>query len=365
MVFPIKNNKIVLSRSGRSGYCDHPKYIVEEIFKRDKEYDLVWLVDSLENIVDMPKYVRVVRNHSLKSIYELATARIWIDVIRKYSYVVKRSNQYYIQLWHGFGPKNVFKDGEKIPLLQRKSYLRDSRLADLYVSNNKLLSSIYRNDFWYDGVILESGFPRNDILLADSDKVTRLRNKLGIKDGIKIVMYAPTFRLDMNVEWNSLDYLGLISFLSHRFSSEWVVLLRLHPMIADKVSLFLKENKNLIDVSNYIDMQHLLLISDVLITDYSSCMFDFSVLRRPCFLYVPDIGDVDTKQGFCIQPENLPFPRAHSNEELQTIIENFDEESYVKTLNEYLDSIGMCDNGTASKAVVDWIEEKINANKKE
>lgn len=367
-IFPIRNNKILFSNYTGKGYGDNLKYIADYLIQQKKDYMLIWTVHAGDRyIFELPDDIITVRSGSLRELYHQTTSRVWIDNVRKLGDTRKRKSQIYIQTWHGFGPKRYLDGKNSVVKSQIRALQHDSDISDLFISNNTLLTKLYRDDFWYSGEVLQCGFPRNDILFVESnvDINRKVRDRLNLPLDKKIFLYAPTFRENLALSAYNINYSACLKSMSEVFGGDWIALIRLHHIISDQASDIHVDNIHVFDASHYLDMQELLLVSDVLITDYSSCMFDFALTRKPCFLYHPDVKEYDDTRGFCIQPEELPFPRAHSNEELQTIIENFDEESYVKTLNEYLDSIGMCDNGTASKAVVDWIEEKINANKKE
>ena len=364
-ICPVKDNKIMFSNYTGKGYGDNPKYIAEYILKNKIEYKLIWQIHpDYKMNSELPENIITVKPNSLRALYHQATARIWIDNVRKLGDTRKRKKQLYIQTWHGFGPKGCHDLKNSIVKSQIRALKHESNISDLFISNNNYLTKLYREEFWYTGEILQKGFPRNDILFITNkrDIEKKVREILNIPYNKKIILYAPTFREDLSLSTYNINYSICLKTLANKFDGEWIALIRLHHAVAENSPEINIDNVQTFDASHYLDMQELLLVSDVLITDYSSCMFDFALTKKPCFLYHPDVKDYDDTRGFCIQPEDLPFPRAHSNEELQQIIENFDEESYVMTLNKYLDSIGMCDNGTASKAVVDWIEGKINQN---
>lgn len=358
----IDQNKIVINNHGR-GYNDHAKYIVEEMNKKGKNYDIVWLVNDDSSRGEFPDNVRLVNLSDFKAIYELATAKIWIDNAEKRLSALKRNGQYFIQTWHGFGPKKVVVNdsfmGHEVRLLIK----HNAKIIDLYLSNNQLLSQIYHSDFKYNGDILCKGFPRNDIFFKSNsdDIIKKVTSAFSLSKEQHIVLYAPTYREDNDLTTYNIDFENILTSLKNRYGGEWVFLLRLHPVIAALSKEFCANNPSIIDASRYLDMQELLLASDILITDYSSCMFDFALTKRPCILYHPDVNEYNDVRGFCIQPEDLPFPRAHSVAELLKTIEDFDQEKYERILNECFERYHMVDNGTASCAVIEWIDQKINS----
>ena len=365
-IFPIHHNKVILFNYNGKGYGDNTKYLVEEILMRDVSFDMVWLISS-DSISpsQFPKQIRLVKYYSLRSFYELATATYWINNNRMEGYVRKRKGQKYIQTWHGgFALKKVEADVPDSPKWYVRAGKMDSKMANVFVSGSEIQSKIYRSAFEYSGPILEVGYPRNDFLviperlLATKDSMySRLQHDKGILGNKKILLYAPTFRKDLLYSDLNPEFAKWLNALSDRFSGEWIVLLRLHPNIIKTINTSsLCDNISVFDVSTYPDMQELLAVSDVLVTDYSSCMFDFGLTKRPCFLYAPDVETyASDDRGFYIQLSELPFPLYKSNEELMSGIESFDSEEYQNNLSAFYEKYGSFEKGDASKKVVDWI----------
>jgi CDP-glycerol glycerophosphotransferase len=173
---------------------------------------------------------------------------------------------------------------------------------------------------------------------------------------VKIVLYAPTFRENRSIQPYKLNWNIILESFKNLFKDDNViVLLRLHPgMIGTFVFDLLDENF-MKDVTNYPDMQELLSVSDVLITDYSSTMFDFALLGKKCFIYASDYDKYD--RGFYFSIKKLPFPFASTQKELIYNVDNFDIKSYKKGIDKFFnDYIGpIYDNGCASKEVYYWM----------
>ena len=360
-LFKIHPNKIVISNIHGRGYSDHPKYILEEINQQSHEWDIVWILNGSRTDSELPQNIRTVKENSLKSFYELATAKLWIDNAEKRLFVLKRKGQYYLQTWHGFGPKKT-ADRESIAGHRVEVHLKhNAKMIDAYVSNNELLSSIYRDDFFYSGEILKVGFPRNDVIVNDNSLSLKRKicSKYSIPSDVNIVLYAPTYRSNTDLSIFQIDYEGVLTALENKFGGKWILMLRLHPVIARLSSKLSIDSSNIIDVSHHIDMQELLSASDFLITDYSACMFDFSLKNEPCILCHYDVSEYGDCRGFSITPEELPFPRVHSNSELLNCIASLDTISYKKNIQLFYDKYNMYEPGTASKSIVYWIHEKM------
>lgn len=358
-ILPIKKNKIFMFSYYGGQYGDSPKYITEYILKnypKDK-FDVVWAFTDLESKKDL-KGIRKVRVMSLRYFFELCTSKVIITNFRTTELFEKRKEQYYIQTWHSsLRLKKIEKDAEES---LEKSYIemakKDSKKIDLLLSGCKYSTEIFRNSFWYEGEILECGTPRNDILIDCALEVDRIKNKLNIK-GKKVLLYAPTFRKDGNLDVYDIDYKRVLKSLENKYGEEWVILVKLHPHLINK-SNEIEYDEKIINATSYDDIQELLAISDILISDYSSLIFDYLVIEKPCFLYVPDIKDYISKErNLYFDIEKLPFINVKSNDELVEKIINFDEVKYKKNIKDFSKYIGSYEEGNASEKLLKRIEK--------
>lgn len=282
-------------------------------------------------------------------------------------YIRKRKSQYYIQTWHGaIALKQIEKDAEDVlDKYYVESAKNDSRMADLLISNSKFCTNLYRNSFWYDGSILECGSPRNDILINDTEYFKlKICEYYKLDKNINIAMYAPTFRRNNNLDVYNLDYEKCISALKNKFGGEWVIIVRLHPSISEKAKN-IKYTNNIINGSIYDDMQQLLAATDILITDYSSSMFDFMITKKPIILYATDMEEYKKDRNFYFNIEELPFKVASNNQEMENGICEFDNKVYINKLNQFISRLDINENGVASYKVVEVIKNFINNNTRE
>jgi CDP-glycerol glycerophosphotransferase len=361
-VFPIKKNKIFIQNFNGKGYGDNPKYIVEEILRRNLNFVLVWAVVPKLS-VNFPQRVKTVPYKSIRAIYEEATAKIWIDNCRKQLYVRKRKEQYYIQTWHAaVNFKKVEKDVEQnLSAYYVQQAKHDSTLANLALSDNKFSSQLYRSAFWYNGEIFECGSPRDDILIdfkSNQDIMNKVKNYFKIADNIKIILYAPTFRDNSNLGIYNIDYELLLNGLQEQTKEPWVFLIRLHPNISEKSGI-ISYSESIFNASNYDDMQELMLASDILITDYSDCMYEFALMNKPVFLYANDYKQYEKERGFYFDIFSMPFPCAVNNNDLLQNMLHFDTAHYLNSLAIFFKKVGIVKNGDASKKVVDKIVTEI------
>lgn len=355
-IFPIKSNKIVIMNYYGKGYGDNAKYIVEYLLKNKIDCEIVWICNHLNE--QFPSEVRIVKNNSIKSIFELVTAKIWIDNSRKYIETRKRKNQFYIQTWHSpLRLKKIEKDAKDyLSDYYIKQAINDASLTNLMISGSKFCTNIYKNAFWYNGNILEIGTPRCDIFFnMQSEAKERVYSSLGIKENEKIVLYAPTFRNNLNLDVYKFNYLEILKVLENKFGGTWKIVIRLHPNVSKYFSDF-NYNEKIINGTAYSDMQELLYVSDLLITDFSSCMFDMAIAKKKCILFAKDLIEYQVNdRDFYFEINELPFSFAKNEDELIKVISNFDENEYYMKIAEFEKIIGSCENGLATKKLVEVI----------
>lgn len=342
-----------------SQYGCNPKYLSEYVVRMHPDWDVVWAFTDVDDHDILG--IRKVRYMSFKYFFELCTARVVVSNYRMLEYFKKRKNQYYIQTWHSsLRLKMIEKDVEKS---LKPNYVKmakaDSKNIDLLLSGCEKSTEIFKNCFWYEGEITPSGTPRSDIFFAkDKENILReIKSKLNLSEGNRVVLYAPTFRKDEGLECYNVDFNVLQNELTKKYGGSWKVLVRLHPHLLNK-SKQLLDGYGAIDVTSYDDIQELLMLADVLITDYSSVMFDFAPSLRPCFLYATDLEQYQkSDRNLYFKIEELPFDVCLSNEKLCESIQNFDVDVYVNRVNDFLARIGSYEDGLASERVTKRIEE--------
>ncbi|BCJ96279.1 hypothetical protein acsn021_38480 [Anaerocolumna cellulosilytica] len=361
-LLPIRKRRIVLCNVW--GFGDNAKYVAEELNRHQKEindkklpYEIIFITNHPSQAC-APQGIKVFKTNTPAAILALATARVWVDNNRKESYIRKRKGQFYIQTWHGgIALKKIEKDyEEKLGVKYVANAKRDSAMTDLYVSNSNFCTHMYKKSFWYGGEILECGSPRNDILLNVKETVLqKVRQSLGIKPEERIVIYAPTYREgDQNIGSYELNYTKLLDTLKETFGGNWVAAVRLHPLVAEQSKYITYSNK-VINASHYRDLYELMAAADVLITDYSNVMFEFSFMHKPVFLYALDQAIYEKERGFYFNYKELPYSKAASQEELLWQINTFQEKEYLKQVEMFLQQLKIYEKGNASKKVAERI----------
>lgn len=359
---PVNKNKVVFCSFYGRGYSDNPKAICEAMRKKYPDAKLYWAVKDKKEAASLPKGVKPCKYNSASRVFHLSTARVWVDNCRKYDRFKKKS-QFYLQTWHGFPLKQIEKDAIKaLPADYERGALRDSGFIDLLLSNCSFVTETLRRCFWYNGEIAEYGSPRNDVFInGDDDVKDRVYSSLGIKKNRKILLYAPTFRVDKGaVDCYAIAAETVQKACEKRFGGKWSVVIRLHPNVA-KVSenLFAYDGEKILNGTMHPDMAELLLASDLLITDYSSSMFDYALSGKPCLRYANDLEGYTDDRNFYFDYAEIPFPYAESNEELIKMIESFDSDIYERDRTEFYTRLGFCEDGKASERCADWIKDKL------
>ena len=363
---PLKKDRIVFVNFLGRGWGDNPKYIATELLQKKSNYDLVWLVSNKN--IKLPKGIRTVLLYSRRGRYELATAKVIISNVKNALPYTKKEGQYYIQTWHGDFPlKYIEKEAEDtLDSAYLSETKADSRKTDLILSGSRFFSTIVRESFWYNGEILESGLPRNDIFFdKDSFIPQQIRKQLGISQQADIVLYAPTFR-DNGSAFPFPDFIAILNMLEKITGKEWVFVVRLHPNDLTR-SGEIRFCSKVINGSVLSDMQELEKAADLLITDYSSIMYDFVLQNKPVILFTPDLDSYRTN---CrdLRPlyNELPFVRAVSHLELIEKLPMLFSRIYQEKVEAFFKKeVLSFDDGLAAKRVVERIHQVISNNGEE
>jgi CDP-glycerol glycerophosphotransferase len=359
-IVPINERKIVFASYGGSQYACSPKYIFEYIIKYYGDtFIFIWSLNKPNILPVEYQNIRTVRFLSFKYIYHFLTAGYIIYNSAVKSYLPFRKNQTIVNTWHGGGAyKKISVDAlpyKKDFISMKTARKRTAKMVKYVISSCEKFTNV-SSKVWAipSRKFLPIGMPRNDIFFNMSDSIKKkVKDHFNLENNKKIVLYAPTFRGDYrNVEKIpfSLDISYLLLTLKNKFKHDFVFLYRYHKYYNNQSNI---KNENIIPASNYPDMQELLCATDVLITDYSSSIWDFSFTFKPCFIYAPDVKKYQNEQGFYTPIEDWPFPLAETNEQLVGIINNFDKEKYIMAVKEHHEALGSYETGTAAKQLCD------------
>jgi CDP-glycerol glycerophosphotransferase len=271
------------------------------------------------------------------------------------SYIPLRKQQVFINTWHGGGAyKTVGNISKEATNVYDKILKITSGQTSIYISSCKKFTEVTSLETKIPvSKFLECGLPRNDIFFTNHKKIRDVVcKKYAVLLNQSILLYAPTYRGNPhNATFeNKLNLKNCINALNSRFDTDTVVFFRSHHALNIHINSY-----NIIDVTAYPDMQELLCACDFLITDYSSCMWDFSLTTKPGFLYVPDLEYYHRERSFYTPIKSWPYPFASTNDELVNIIKNYDAKRAKQKIEAHLNSLGSFEHGNASDIIADLI----------
>ncbi|WP_367123127.1 CDP-glycerol glycerophosphotransferase family protein [Streptomyces phytohabitans] len=341
-------------------FSDNPRALYEELRARETELEHLWVVRDDQVVV--PEGVRPVRMWSAEWYEALATARYVVANNHLPDWFRKREGQVVVQTWHGTPLKRIGHDIEAVHFADKRYLERletEVRNWDLLVSPNSFSTPILRRAFRFPGELVESGYPRNDVLCrpGTEERQEGIRRRIGVPPGKRVVLYAPTWRDDQFYAPGryKLDFRLDLADARARLGRDHVLLVRRHPNVVDPVPG--AGDGFVFDVSDYPDMAELSLITDVMVTDYSSLMFDHVNTGRPVLFFTYDLDHYrDTLRGFYFDfEENAPGPLLSTSQELVAAIADIDrvQEEYAERYRRFRREFCDLDDGRAAARLAD------------
>lgn len=353
---PICRKKVVFEGLwGRKYYCN-PRALYEYINEFHPEYKCIWSLDDERRPIKGSG--TSVRRMSLRYFFHIATAKYLVNNVNFDNSFVKRDGQVFIETMHGMPLKTIGLDaiGEFRTEKQRDEYRKKCAFWDYVVVQNAEVEDIARRCYEFKGTFLRTGYPRNDILFKGGGRVSSIRHNLGLPDNKRVILYAPTWRIE-----NTFDFHFDIDKLRSELSGDYVLLLRVHPLAAKGLSDGLIDNKFIFDVTNYPSTEELFLISDVAITDYSSLMFDYSILNKPMLFYVYDYESYrDRLRGLYYDLDEIaPGPLVKTQEELCAQLSDYDAlvDSCRESIERFRNRFCTYERGDASERIFNQVFE--------
>lgn len=354
-------NIIIFSCFSGKRYGDNARIVSKYIDQKYPNIKQVWFYHD-NKFNEIPNHIKQVKWGSIKMIYYLSIAKIWISTHTLPVWVYKNKNQFYLNTWHGgLGMKKIGLDSQDV--LEKKEISRmkhNSEMVDLFISNSKWLSDIYERAFWYKGIISVTGYPKDDYLLNIDKRIIKenVYRFFNLDSKTKIVLYAPTMREHPKEE----SFLNINRFIIQLNKKDrqnnWKILYRFHPVNADYASE-IGEEENIINATNYQDILNLIVASDFFITDYSSCIFDAALIGKKAVIYANDEEEYRKERGLYINLEELPFPVARNEEKLINDIISFDYEEYKRRVKKYYEKVEYLADGKATERISDIVIKKI------
>lgn len=359
---------IFISFHGR-GYSDNPRAIYEEILKDDrfKDYRFIWFVKNHKKKNITIPHAEIKEYFSLPYFYYLSKAKYWIINCKMPTYICKKPEQIYLQTWHGTPLKRLAHDidvSEDTTFYRSAvtyeqmchSYDVDVERYNFMISPNAFCTEVFPSAFGINKErLIETGYPRNDFIVnatvADQE---RIKEKYGLPKDKKIVLYAPTWRDNSYV---AAGYTFELKADFHKWkealSDEYVVVFKPHYLIINKYAKEESLQDFLYSIPADADINELYVISDVLITDYSSVFFDYAILKRPIYFYMYDIDEyAKDLRGFYMDIHKELPGKIYMEEE--AMLEDVKNHRYDASLMDVFNArFNNLDDGKASRRVVD------------
>lgn len=363
---------IVFDSSTGLNYTGSPRAVYERMvgLGLDREYKCVWFFKRGKAPADMPGCARKVRFEWPLYYHYMLRAGVWVFDARQPGYIRKRPDQLYIQTWHGTPLKKLALDMDSVSMAgsknietYKRNFAANASTWDCLIAQNGFSDEIFRRCFAFKGEMLKIGYPRNDILFTqnDPDSIARIKKELGLPADKRILLYAPTWRDD------EYDARGVYSFrpkldfaaLKEALSDEYAVIVKYHYLIGDRIDWSGLEGF-VYPFTAQGEISLLYLAADALITDYSSVMFDYSLLHRPMFFYAYDLARYrDELRGFYFDfLSEIPGPVSQTTDELIGDIRRYGitiPGEYADRMKAFSDKYHEYENGKASDAVIERI----------
>ena len=323
---------LFLAFDGR-GFLDNPKAIFDAMITDEKfgDYHLVWVLNQLLEIPGR----QVIKKKSFAYYYYLSKAKYWVVNQKMPEYLIKKPEQVYLQTWHGTPLKRLAHDMPDTGLTYYRSkqsyqemvtsYDKDSRLWDYLISPNTFSTEVFASAFQFPTEkIIETGYPRNDDLINRSEEeIQKLKVAYNLPQDKKIILYAPTWRDDSySLKGYTFDLHIDFHKWHHTLGDSYVIIFKPHYLISNQVAIPESLSDFVRTVPATSDINDLYLISDCLVTDYSSVFFDYANLNRPIYFYMPDFDSYkDVLRGFYLDvPDDLPNDICQTEDDLLTAI---------------------------------------------
>ena len=371
LIFPVKQNRIVFDSNLGKSYSGNPRHIYEALVSHglDMKWDCIWFYEN--DTYNIPGMSRQVQYGRFRYLFYMATAKIWVFDSRQPEFLRRRKGTYYIQTWHGTPLKklaldmdDVFMAGEKDIDTYKEYFVRNVSTWDYLISQNPFSTATFRRCFDFHKEMLEIGYPRNDILFRENTRedIVRLRRRLGLPLDKKIILYAPTFRDDEFSDDDKYEFQPKISFdaLRAQLGDEYVMIVKYHYLIMDAVD-WTPYQGFIYHFDQSRDIAELFIVSDLLVTDYSSVMFDYSILNRPMFFFAYDFDKYKNElRGFYFSYQGeMPGPISMTTEQLIEDIKNYSPDEYADKYKKFRDKYNSVDDGNAAVKVLKLLETLI------
>lgn len=364
-LLPVDQKLVMFESFLGKQYSCNPRAIYEYMQNQHPEYKMYWSVDKRYTAVFEDAGIPFVKRFSIPWLFKMTRARFWVINSRLPLWIPKPKHTTYLQTWHGTPLKKLAADMKEVHMpgtdteQYKRNFHEESSKWDFLISPNAYSTEIFARAFNVEPAkIIETGYPRNDILYNGNnrDTIDSLKKKMGIPLDKKVILYAPTWRDDEFYSKGKYKFDVQLDLdkMREQLGKEYVILLRLHYLISENLDLSTYTGFAY-NFSNYEDISHLYLISDLILTDYSSVFFDYANLKRPMIFYVYDIDNYrDKLRGFYFDFEaTAPGPLVKTTDEVIAEIQALDSSEI--NFASFYDTFCSLEDGEAARRVVEKV----------
>lgn len=369
-IFPVRKKVILFESNLGRNYTGNPRAIYEEMVRKelDKKYHCIWFFENPSVMIS--GNAKIVKRARFRYLYYMAIGQVWVFDCRQPEFLIKRKETHYIQTWHGTPLKKLALDMEQIDAAvsgsieeYHEAFRKNTATWDYLISQNKFSTQTFRRCFDFGRKpILEIGYPRNDILFRKNqpEYKKKLKKKYGLPLDKKVILYAPTWRDDASNGQGIYKFVSPLDFDLARkeLSDEYIILVKYHYLVADRID-WSRYQGFVYSFDEKAEISRLYLIADMLITDYSSVMFDYSLLKRPILFFAYDLEKYKNNlRGFYFDfMEEAPGPISRDTGQLLQDIKSYDPEKWRDKYDAFCRKYNHADSGNASGKIVDLISE--------
>ncbi|GBD80817.1 CDP-glycerol glycerophosphotransferase family protein [Tetragenococcus halophilus] len=373
-VFPIQKGVVLLETFNGKLPSDNPYAIYQELIKQMEKKNLYWGIKK-ENMKEArEKYpdLNLVPRFSVKWLWLTTRANFWVFNSRMPNWLKKNKDTIYIQTWHGTPLKKLGADIQEVAMpgtdteKYKNNFIFEASRWDYLIAPNQYSEDIFKRAFQFKNTFLEIGYPRNDELVNNKNNQKLqdgLKEKIIGKKNGRVILYAPTWRDDYFIKKGNYKFYMPFSLekIVNCLDQDDTLIIRPHYLVGDSIDIKGYEDRVKICIDENIN--ELYLISDLLITDYSSVMFDFAILQRPMLFYPYDMAHYKEKlRGFYLDYNEVPGPIAEDEENLYEFIRNFVSQGqfseYDSKKERFEQLFCSWENGEASQKITNLIAER-------
>ncbi|GMA09166.1 CDP-glycerol glycerophosphotransferase [Tetragenococcus halophilus subsp. flandriensis] len=334
-VFPVRKDIVLFETFNGKLPSDNPYAVYQELVKQADKANLYWGIKKslIKEAKQQFPELNLIPRFSVKWLWLTTRANFWVFNSRMPNWLKKNKDTIYVQTWHGTPLKKLGADIQDVAMpgndteKYKNNFIFEASRWDYLIAPNQYSEDIFKRAFQFKNTFLEIGYPRNDELVNNKNNQKLqdgLKEKIIGKKNGRVILYAPTWRDDYFIKKGNYKFYMPFSLekIVNCLDQDDTLIIRPHYLVGDSIDIKGYEDRVKICIDENIN--ELYLISDLLITDYSSVMFDFAILQRPMLFYPYDMAHYKEKlRGFYLDYNEVPGPIAEDEENLYEFIRNF------------------------------------------